>query len=1039
MNTRIDTRFLIITFICFLHFYAFSQENNEWENPKIVDRNKETGRSAFILYQDLIAAQTLNAENSELYKNLNGKWKFNIVKNPEQRPQDFYKTDFNDNDWKEISVPSNWETEGFDIPIYTNVKYPFEKNPPFIDGDYNPVGSYRTTFSIPKDWEDKEIILSFGSISGYARIYVNGEEVGMTKAAKTPAEFDITPFLNKEKNLLAVQVTRWHDGSYLEDQDFWRLSGIERTVVLQAMPKTTIWDFKITGDLDSSYQNGQLQAAVDIRNFGKSKLTKSRLGISLYDSAGNLVFAEKKPISPEGGRIEFNRNIPNVKRWSAETPNLYTYAFKLEDQNGNPVAATAGRIGFRKVEIKDAQLMVNGKPVTVHGVNLHEHHPDNGHVPDLEMTRKDFELMARNNINAVRMSHYPHGQQVYDLADEYGFYIVDEANIETHGMGAELQGKFDKSVHPAYLDAWAPAHLDRIKRMYELDKNHTSVIIWSMGNESGNGPVFYEAYDWLKEVDSTRVVSFEQAGQNRNTDIIAPMYPRLNYMKEYAADNTVTRPFIMCEYSHAMGNSSGNFREYWDIIDSSPHMQGGFIWDWVDQGLRAETEDGREFWAYGGDLGGKNLQNDENFNANGLVTADRVPHPSLAEVKKVYQNITFDIDGNTVTVHNRYNYTRLDAFNFKWILLKDGVQVNSGDFDVVAKAGTSETVSFNLPEIQDGEYFLNVYALTKEASALIPANYELARAQFQLGEKDFFAQNADSLTKEKLVYEVQGDSLLVFGSAKATGVFNLKAGKLQQYQLKEGSSVLTTFPEPYFWRAPTDNDFGNGMPKKLQNWKTATGQPVVTEAEVGKLKDGSLPVTIRYQLAGVDLPYTVTYLINRNAEINVTANLDMQKETPEMPRFGMRMVLDGQYENLEYYGRGPWENYSDRKESAFMGTYKDKVENQFTWTYIRPQESGYHTDTRWLTLTNDAGHGLKVVGKQPLGFSALNISTEDLDPGMTKNQRHPTDLTVQDKVFLHVDLKQRGVGGLNSWGQYPLEQYRLEDGNYTYSYTMSLF
>ena len=1033
------TVFSILTLFSLCTTLAQNQQN-EWENPTILDHNKEEGRSAFVLYENADNAQTRVPENSKLYKSLNGVWKFDIVKNPDERPQDFYKTDLNTADWKDIKVPSNWETEGFDIPIYTNVTYPFPKNPPFINGDYNPVGSYRTTFTIPENWEDKEVILSFGSISGYARIYVNGKEAGMTKASKTPAEFDITDLLQKGENLLAVQVTRWHDGSYLEDQDFWRLSGIERNVFLQAMPKTTIWDYKVISGLDEDYKNGMFKATVDIRSFKKNKLKKARLQVALFDEEGNLIYAEKKNVPQEGGKISFEKNIPNVKLWSGETPTLYTYTFILEDKKGNTQAATAGRTGFRNVEIKNAQLLVNGKPVIVHGVNLHEHHPDKGHVPDVEMTRKDFELMARNNINAVRMSHYPHGQQVYDLADEYGFYIVDEANIETHAMGAEWQGNFDKSKHPAYLEEWAPAHLDRIKRMYELDKNHPSIIIWSMGNECGNGPVFYEAYDWLKKEDPTRVISFEQAGQNRDTDIVAPMYPGIKYMQEYAADDSVTRPFIMCEYSHAMGNSSGNFREYWDIIDSSPHMQGGFIWDWVDQGLRAFTDDGRQYWAYGGDLGGKDLQNDENFNANGLVTADREPHPSLAEIKKVYQDIEFELNGKTLVVKNDYNYTNLNQFDFEWKLLKAGKAVKEGSFSVSAAPKTSATVTLDLPQTNDGEYYLNLYANTKNASPLIPAGYNLASEQFKLGTNDFFTENnEDTLTKDKLVYQQQGDSLLVFQSAKVEGAINLKTGKIQEYHLKDGGKVMTQFPEPYFWRAPTDNDFGNQMPKRLGIWKTASKDATVLTAKVGAFTENGLPVTVTYELAGVEVPYTVDYLIQNSGAITVTARMDTEgKEVPEMPRFGMRMVLEGAYDNLNYYGRGPWENYSDRKESAFLGIYKGQVEDQFTWTYIRPQESGYHTDTRWLTLTDAKGHGLKVVGKQPLGFSALDISTEDLDPGMTKAQKHPTDLTVQDKVFLHVDLKQRGLGGLNSWGEYPFKAYRLEDGKYSYSYTISL-
>tara|TARA_R110002051_G_scaffold88786_1_gene156525 strand:- start:2118 stop:5225 length:3108 start_codon:yes stop_codon:yes gene_type:complete len=1027
----------LLSIVCIFSGLAQNQ-HNEWEDPTVLDRNKEEGRSAFILYENVKNAQTHIPEKSSLYKSLNGTWKFKLAKNPESFSQDFYKNNIDDSNWDAINVPSNWETEGFDIPIYTNVAYPFPKNAPFIDGDYNPVGSYRTTFSLPKEWNDKEVILSFGSISGYARIFVNGAEVGMTKASKTPAEFNITSYLGVGENLLAVQVTRWHDGSYLEDQDFWRLSGIERTVFLQAMPKTTIWDYRVNGDLDESYTNGKFSAEVTIRSFNKNKVGNTRVQVALFDANGDLVLAEKKATAASNSKLSFALSVPKVMKWSAEIPTLYTYLIRLEDENGHTIVATSGRIGFRKVELKNAQLLVNGNAVTVRGVNLHEHHPDKGHVPDLEMTRKDFELMARNNINAVRMSHYPHGQEVYDLADEFGFYIVDEANIETHAMGAEWQGRINKSKHPAYLEEWAPAHLDRIRRMYEMDKNHTSIILWSMGNECGNGPVFYEAYDWLKKTDTSRLVTFEQAGQNRNTDVVAPMYPGLKSMTEYAERTDVTRPYIMCEYSHAMGNSSGNFREYWDIIDSSPHMQGGFIWDWVDQGLRAKTDDGREFWAYGGDLGGKDLQNDENFNANGLVTADRVAHPSLAEIKKVYQPIEFSIIGKTLNISNEHQYINLDKFNFKWNLLKDGISIETGDFSISAEPNTQNSVKLDLPEMAQGEYFLDVYAYTKNASALIPAGYEIAREQFDMNINSYFAPKKDRSSESKLAFKT-ANGTLQFNTENTTGTINLKTGHIEKYQLKNGDVVVNEFPQPYFWRAPTDNDFGNGMPKKLQAWKTASKDAKLVSAQVGKLTQKGLPVSFTYQLAGVDVPYFTTYLIDNTGAITITASMDMAgKKLPEMPRFGMRMIVNGDFDNLKYYGRGPWENYSDRKESAFLGTYIDKVENQFTWTYIRPQESGYHTDTRWLSLTNSLGKGLHIEAAQPLGFSALNISTEDLDPGMKKNQKHPTDLTVEDKVFLHLDLKQRGLGGLNSWGQYPLEKYRLEEDKYSYSYTIKL-
>ncbi len=1014
-------------------------QQNEWENPEIVDRNKEEGRSYFILHQNETSAKTNEAENSNLYKSLNGTWKFKIVKHPSQRPEDFYKTDLEDTNWDEIKVPSNWELEGFDTPIYTNVTYPHPKNPPFIDGDYNPVGSYRKTFTIPNGWNDKEVILHFGSISGYAKVFLNGEEVGMTKAAKTPAEFNITPFLEEDENLLAVQVYRWHDGSYIEDQDFWRISGLERDVFLQAMPKTTIWDYFIKSELDDQYQDGLFSVEVDLRQFKGKKIRRPQLSVALLDADGNTVFSEKKRIRNIDEDVLLKGTIENVQKWSGENPNLYRYTIKLEDRRGNDLAVVSGKTGFRTVEIEDAQLKVNGEPITVKGVNLHEHHGDKGHVPDEEMARKDLELMAQNNINAIRMSHYPHGQYIYDLADEYGFYVVDEANIETHAMGAEWQGNFDKEKHPAYREEWAPAHMDRMQRMVEYNKNHTSIIIWSLGNESGNGPVFYDGYDWIKERDTTRFVQFEQAGQNRNTDIVAPMYPWWNSMKEYAERDDVERPYIMCEYAHAMGNSVGNFKEYWDIIDSSPHMQGGFIWDWVDQGLRAETEDGREFWAYGGDLGGENLQHDENFNANGLVTAGRKPHPSLMEVKKVHQNIEFDLNGSSLTLTNEFNFTNLDKYNFKWELLADGEVVEENEFAVSTAPNQQEQVNISLPELQDAEYFLNVYAYTKEATDLMPAGHEIAREQFSIGNNSYFS-NEEQSTSGELKHSVNND-VLSFTTNGITGEIDLKTGKIQKYNFEDADAeVISQFPEPYFWRAPTDNDFGNNMPGKAEDWKIATNNnPLLQNAEVGDKTAEGLPVTITYQLAKVETPYIVEYIIQNNGDIKVKASLNMSgKDLPELPRFGMRMVLPGDYENLEYYGRGPWENYNDRNTSAFLGIYEDKVENQFTWTYIRPQEAGYKTDTRWLSLTNNSGKGLKIEGTQPLGFSALDVATEDLDPGKTKAQKHPTDIPTYDKVFLHLDLKQRGLGGLTSWGATPLKEYRLEDDQYSYSYTISL-
>ena len=1011
---------------------------NEWEDPTLVDRNKEAGHSSFVLYQDASSAGAHNPEESTLYQSLNGTWKFDIVKNPDARPRDFYKVDLNDKDWKDIEVPSNWELQGYDIPIYTNITYPFPKNPPFIDGDYNPVGSYRTHFTIPENWGDKEVLIHFGSISGYARIFVNGEEAGMTKAAKTPAEFDITELLKKGDNILAVQVFRWSDGSYLEDQDFWRLSGIERDVYLQAMPKTTVWDFFVKSGLKDDYQNGVFSLNVKLRKFKNSKIKKPSLKVELFDGRGKSIFSEERKKVTADADILFQTTVDNVSKWSGEFPNLYRYTISLMDRKGNELGAISAKTGFREVEIRDAQLLVNGEPITVKGVNVHEHHGTKGHVPDRATMIEDITLMKLNNINAIRMSHYPHGQELYELCDQYGMYLVDEANIETHAMGAEFQNWFDTKKHPAYLPEWAAAYTDRIKRMVEWNKNHPSIIIWSMGNETGNGPVFYKGYDWIKKRDTTRFVMFEQAGENPDTDIVAPMYPGVENMKQYAeADKD--RPYIMCEYSHAMGNSNGNFQEYWDIIDSSKHMQGGFIWDWVDQGLRTETKDGKMFWAYGGDLGGENLQNDENFNANGLVTADRIPHPALHEVKKVHQNIGFKLlEGNQLHIKNKFNFTNLDAYDFKWELVADGTVTDQGNFDLALAPHQEKEVTIDLPKLGSREYFLNVYAFTKKAGALVPAGHEIAREQFSVGNTSFFDAKENITATGGLKHTVKNE-MLSFRTEDVSGEINLKTGKIERYALKDDAQVITKFPEPYFWRAPTDNDFGNNMAEKSAVWRFAYKDPTVVDVKVGKETDEGLPVSVKYLLAEVDVPYSLNYLIQKNGSIQVTASLDMSsKDVPELPRFGMRMELTGDYDNLSYYGRGPWENYSDRNRSSFVGTYKDRVENQFTWTYIRPQEAGYKTDVRWLTLTNDNGGGLKITGEQPLGFSALNIPTEQLDPGKRKAQRHPTDLNPEDAVFLHIDYKQRGLGGDNSWGALPHKKYRLLDDTYSFTYKISL-
>jgi beta-galactosidase len=1012
----------------------FSQsKNNDWENPQLYELNKEKPHATFMLFNDKKSVVADDYSKSSFYQSLNGTWKFVYVDKYADRVKDFYRTDLNDTKWNNIPVPSNWEREGFGIPIYTNITYPYPKNPPFI-GENNPVGTYRKQFTVPASWDGREVILQFGSITGCAFVYVNGQKLGITKASKSPAEFDITKYLKKGNNLLAVQVFRWHDGSYMEDQDFFRITGIERDVFLYALPKLSVWDFFLKPDLDEQYKNGLFSADVDLRQFKNNLAKNGNVTIEILDKEGKTVFTQQQNFTAGPDSLQtlhFTGTINNPLKWSAEFPNLYDCIITLKA--GNTTTYTGAKIGFRKVEIKNAQLLINGMATYFHGVNRHEHDPVKGHVPNRELMIKDIQLMKQYNINADRTCHYPNDVQWYKLCDKYGIYLIDEANIESHGLDPDPPSK-----HITYLPEWAAPHLDRHQRLVERDKNHPSVIIWSLGNECKNGPAFYNGYKWIKARDNTRPVQFERAGEDVNTDIVCPMYPGINSMKRYASDQTKTRPYIMCEYSHAMGNSNGNFQEYWDIIRSDKKMQGGFIWDWVDQGMKTTTSDGRVFYAYGGDLGGYALQNDENFCANGLIAADRTIHPGLNEVKKGYQNIFFkakDLSKGIITIENSYDFTNLDQYNFKWEQYKDGKKVKEGSFALELAPHSQKEISLPADAVtnsNDGEYFLNVFSFTKNATDLVPANHEVAREQFKLS-GNYFETKAPGgelkITKE--------NNRLHFTSRNISGDFDLQQGRFLRYVLDDASIISP--PEPFFWRAPTDNDFGNNMQVSLGIWRTAHVNRIVKKVIAGEQTPEGLPIIVEYELAGVNVPYTIDYLIQNDGSIKVTSSIDMTgRNLPELPRFGMRMELPQQFNNLEYYGRGPWENYSDRNTASFVALYKDDVKNQYAWNYIRPQESGYKTDVRWLTLTNSEGSGIKIEGIQPICFSATNMRTEDLDPGLTKKQQHPTDIKPGKAVYLNVDLKQRGVGGDNSWGALPHDPYRLLDKKYSYSYVISL-
>ncbi|HMP86664.1 MAG TPA: glycoside hydrolase family 2 TIM barrel-domain containing protein [Lacibacter sp.] len=979
---------------------------------------------------------------SPFYQSLNGTWRFVYAETPAQRPMNFYGFDVNDTGWAGIPVPSNWEMQGYGLPIYTNIIYPFPKNPPYVGND-NPVGTYRKKFTVPENWDDKQVFLHFGSITGAAFIYVNGKEAGMTKASKTAAEFNITPYLKKGENLLAVQVFRWHDGSYLEDQDFWRLSGIERDVYLHAFPSMGIWDFSLKADLDAKYVHGNFSAIVQLRQFSGHINRKARLKVELQDQSGTAVFSQMKnaDMGEAASRdFSFSGTVKNPRKWSAEQPNLYNCIITVEDVKGGIIGTTSFKVGFRKVEIKNAQLLVNGKKVMVHGVNRHEHDEKVGHVPTRELMLKDIQLMKQFNINAVRTSHYPNDPYWLQLCDEYGLYVVDEANVEIHGMGVTLQGSFDSTHHPAYLPEWAPSITDRIQRMVHRDKNHASVIIWSMGNECGNGNVFRDAYNWIKKADPGRPVLFEQAGEEWNTDIVSPMYPPIAYMKRYAKDSTRKRPFIMCEFAHSMGNSTGNFQEYFDIIRSSRHMQGGFIWDWVDQGLLATNAEGEKYWAYGGDLGAGHLQHDENFCANGLVAADRSLHPAIYEVKKVYQPIHFtDVDwkNGRIRIHNHFNFTDLSGYYFKWELLQNGKPVASDTFslNVLPGADAEKQINFSLAD-RKGERMLNVFAYTRKATALVPAGHEVAREQLGSKTSDYFAALTPPAGELQITVN---DQVLDFTSGAISGSFHLKQAKFTKYEFNH-KPVAVQLPEPYFWRAPTDNDFGNQMPNKLGFWRSAHHLLNLDTVLVHPQHAAGVLIECRYTMTAVQVPYKLLYQVRSDGSLQVTAAIDMGKnQLPEIPRFGMRMSLPRSYDSIEFYGRGPWENYSDRNTASFLGWYKQSAGEQFVANYIRPQENGYRTDVRWVQFSGAGNHGVKITGLQPICFSALPYTAEDLDPGNSKKQQHPSDLNERTFLSVHIDLNQRGVGGDNSWGALPHPPYLLTGDKYSYSYLIEPF
>ena len=1008
---------------------ATAQEREYWEQPEVYEVGKLPARATLTPYATI--EQALLRGESEWVMDISGDWKFYWTPTPAEAPEEFESIFYDDSQWGTIPVPGNWEVQGYGMPIYTNVNYPFAKNPPFIPHDDNPTGCYRHRFVIPEAWDNRRVILHFESGLAAMYVWVNGIEVGYSEGTKTAVEFDITGMVQHGENVLAVKGLRWADGSYLEDQDFWRLSGFDRGVKVYTVDDVRIADMFVISDLDEDYKRGLYTSTVTIEN-GRSQQFNGSVELQLIDKEGRVLIKESKQLVVEAGStvdVAIERGLAKVDLWSHEFPNLYTTLVALRGSDGAVIEATSTRTGFRKVEIKDAQLLLNGRRLMINGVNIHEHNPATGHVVNRELMLKDIALMKQHNINAVRTSHYPQPTEWYDLCDEYGILLVDEANIEAHGCGTGWHESYPQ-FHPSHRAEWMGTHHDRVRSMVERDKNHPSVILWSMGNESSDGEVYGEMYTWIKNRDKTRFVQLEQGYGGPHTDIICPMYSPMSELRRYAERKDLSKPYILCEFAHAMGNSTGNFREYFDIMSLGKHMQGGFIWDWVDQGIDAVGRDSRHYWAYGGDFGAWMYTHDENFCCNGLLLPDRTPHPGIHEVKKVYQDINFELlEGGIVRIHNDFNFSDLSAYDFSYMVLCEGRQVAGGTLEEVkCKAGKSVDIAIALPELEEGkEYLLNLYALQREENLLIPAGHEVASEQIALSEYDYSIKKPHGHLKVR-----EGDDWVVAYAGDIGVLFNKNNGRLVRY-VSDDRELLPQVPEPWFWRAPTDNDWGAGFQRTANVWRTNRSRTVESS-----IKIGSQEVVARNVREMVDAPslFITTCTFMADGALKIEVEWERKGEfVPELPRLGMRIILPEDYKNFKYYGRGPWENYSDRKESSFIGLYEQCTDEQL-FPYVRPQESGNKCDVRWLELTNSEGEGLRVEGLQPLSVSAMPYRSEDLDPGLTKKQMHYSDIEPRREVVLHIDMAQRGLGGDDSWGAQPHDAYRLTADKYSYGYIL---
>ena len=1034
-------RQLMFSCACLAVLSAEAQKDKPWWlDPEVNEVNTMAPRAAFFAYETENLAKADQKARSERYLSLEGKWKFNFSKDHDKAPRDFYSLKYDDSQWTDFPVPGILELNGYGDAIYSNNGYPwrtqFRPEPPFVEERNNYTGSYRKMVTVPADWKGERIYLHVGSATSNLMVWVNGKFVGYSEDSKVSAEFDLTKYLTPGKeNLIAMQVMRWCDGSYLEDQDFWRFTGIAREVYLYARRQAHIADLFITPDLVNNYQDGTLE--VKLNAVGAKGET---VMFSLKDKEGKEVAAQTAKVGGNG-EVKVNFDIKNPLKWTAETPNLYTLYTTLMD--GKQVAEVVPqRVGFRKVEIKNAQVLVNGQPVLFKGANRHELDPVTGYVVSMDRMLEDIRVMKELNINAVRTCHYPNDPRWYELCDIYGIYMVAEANIESHGMG---YGDKTLAKEPTY----EKAHLERNESNIKIYKNHPSIIFWSVGNEAGYGPNFEKAYDLVKAYDPSRPCQYEQAGQNGKTDIFCPMYYDYGGCDKYSqGDNP--RPLIQCEYAHAMGNSMGGFKEYWDMVRKYPKYQGGFIWDFVDQGLRVKNKQGKTIYAYGGDFG-RYPTSDHNFNCNGIINPDRKPNPHANEVRYYYQNIwatAKDLKAGEVEVYNENFFKSLDDVELQWTLESEGKVLANGRNALDIPAQQKRVVKldgYSLPADVKGEVVLNLDFVLKKAEPMLDAGYAVAREQFVVNPYTFpTMESVLAVTSGKYdtrkVEKEEKVAWVTLSAGNTSVTFNHWNGWIDYLDvdgkpmLEEGYAIT-----PDFWRAPTDNDYGAGTQRKLHAWKNPEMKMKsfkVVENE-GKAEKG---VEVVYDMPSVEATLTMTYTLTPAGELVVNEAMTVNKDAkhkPELMRYGMQLVMPKAYNMLTYYGKGPGENYIDRNNGDRLGVYDAKVADQY-WGYVRPQESGNKTEVRYWQVKDENGKGLEFYSFAPMECSTLNYLASDLDDGWDKNahQSHSGDLTPRDFSVVKLAARQRGLACVNSWGAIPLEQYRMPYQDYSFTYVI---